>query len=193
MRRNFILIGFLSAIFFIGISKIYSEQGISEQAKLLLIIKAKLSGRVYDISKELEKEKHNIDVYDAGFFSVECSIINNSKKIQNFWMWSGSYYDNWKTDNSEVYIRSWGVGKNFPKPIFLKPGESVSYTLPLKINPVTVPVIIRFRLGLKPYIPSKDELKVYNSSNAVAQGAPPSVNPLKGIYWSNILEIKVER
>ncbi len=177
---------------FLGLSEIYSAQAMEPHIKVPITVKAELVEKEYYVDQELKKEKNGQSIYNKGFFSVKCNIINNSKKIQNFWMWSGSYYDNWKTDNSEVHIRSWGVGKNFPTPIFLKPGESVSYTLPLKINPATVPVIIRFRLGLNPYIPSNDELRVYNSSNAVAQGAYPSINPLKGIYWSNILEIKVK-
>jgi hypothetical protein len=124
--------------------------------------------------------------------SVICTVKNVSEQRQEYWTWTCSYWDEWKTDNEAVSLQPWVCTVNGLDVRFLEPGQSQQWTFPLEIKNAPPNGRVRFRLSFSPIVPDQKQKDSYNERMSVAGGKIRSINPLQGPFWSNEIEVEVQ-
>ena len=107
--------------------------------------------------------------YGTGF-PITCTVTNTAKNSITLSKWSGSRYENWQSNTERVVVLKWPVRRNAVVQINLKPGESFSETIFVRVCDAKVNEKLRCRLG---FVPATD--------------GPRDFMP----NWSNSIELKI--
>jgi len=107
---------------------------------------------------------------------VVTTIYNVGETEQTVGIWTCSFPEQWRTDNSAVKVDSVDCWRNYVSKLKLKPGEKLQRSFSVHIefpDDQIGRIVIRFRLGFRNAIPS--------------EAAGPDVNPPP--LWSNTVEV----
>ena len=116
-------------------------------------------------------------VHTNEVFKVALNIQNATSMNQTIYVWSCSWYWNWKVSNSSIRIPGWTCYENWPTKVEIKPGNSYVQELGLVIRNPAPKGIIKFRMGLTSCDPKTED----NISNLKMLSSQT--------YWSNEVTI----
>jgi hypothetical protein len=98
------------------------------------------------------------------YFDVVLRVVNSSNRTQSFGVMSGSWPQQWKTNNSCIAQKPWICFSNYPYTEILRPGETYERKLTVFVVKCDASVV-SFKLGFTPL----DETSTY-WSNKVTVG-----------------------
>jgi len=127
------------------------------------------------------RAQESMDTYDTNAFLVRFRVSNPSSTPYRIGIWSCTYFFQWGTDNTNVYILGWGSHKNVVGGMTLDSTNVYSRELPIIVRTNTKPGQMSFRMC---FTPVKRE-------DCDFPDREPEGNWAEGQYWSNEITITV--
>jgi hypothetical protein len=112
-------------------------------------------------------------------FKVALRVENLTTTNQTVRVWSCSWYDDWKTSNTNISLVFWDCTRNFPENVDVPPGGAYTNELEMLIPEPISEKTLSFRMGFTP-IDSKQTFPF-----------PIGQIDSKQTFWSNEVKLKI--